>query len=57
MSITVTTDVFCDGCMAWIDGVTGPSVDRPGARARVKQHGWTHTKGKDYCPECSEVRP
>ena len=66
MSTTITTDVFCDGpdCFAWIDGVSGPGVDRPGARARARQYGWVHRKGKDLCPECvsrhalsAEVQP
>jgi hypothetical protein len=64
MSLTITTDVFCDGvvdgegCHAWTEGVTHPtSVQATDARERAKAKGWTRRKrdGRmvDLCPLCS----
>lgn len=55
MSITISTDVFCDGfadCSQWIEGVTGPRSDVKSARKNAKRYGWKHRAGKDYCPAC-----
>lgn len=61
MSLTLTTDVFCDGiqangepCPQWTEGVTGPHSDAKGARASARRAGWT-TGRKDYCPECQKA--
>lgn len=62
MSVTVTTDVFCDGvepsgmlCQQWISGeVVGPRSDATGARKTAKRAGWVRStaNGRDYCPTC-----
>lgn len=60
MSLTVTTDVFCDGdaCVAWIGGVTGNVKEAQAARAEAKSYGWIRRKVAgawvDLCPECAE---
>jgi hypothetical protein len=63
VSVSVQSDVHCDGasvgadtdrCFGWIEGVSGLSVDRPGARAKARSSGWVHQKGKDLCPGCAE---
>ncbi len=58
MSISVTTDVFCNGCneMCWEWGCTEGRQNIPSARRQVKSIGWSYSKGKDYCPECTERR-
>jgi hypothetical protein len=61
MSLTVTTDVFCDypGCIQWEHGVTGVAVRGGDARRKVEQVGWvrrrfvsrsTSTVTVDLCP-------
>lgn len=59
MSITVTTDVFCDVCNDWVEGVSGRDfADKENARKHAKQHGWImmYWDGKliDLCPECQK---
>jgi hypothetical protein len=56
MSITVSTDVFCDGedCSLWIEGVTGPRVNARDARATAKRCGWVIGRGRDLCPACAK---
>lgn len=65
VSITVTTDVFCDGtladgtrCMEWVHGTTGPSPRAVYARSVAKRAGWKRTKGgnqpaRDLCQDCA----
>lgn len=55
MSILVSTDVSCDRCDEWCEGVVGPSVDRPGARKAAQAQGWSHTAGQDLCPTCTAI--
>ena len=60
MSITITTDVFCDICGNWIFGVTGPRASARSARRRVKDNGWIRRRlpnGKmiDVCPHCKTL--
>lgn len=63
MSITVTHDVFCDGCGNWTEGVTNGTATE--VRAVAKARGWErrrtapsrpHRSGPaqliDLCPEC-----
>lgn len=60
MSITISTDVFCDGfedCSQWIEGTTGPRSDAKAARKNAKRYGWKRVRGKDYCPDCQKERP
>lgn len=54
MSITVTTDVLCDGigCSQWIHGVTGPRTDARSARNNARRDGWSVTSRGDLCPDC-----
>lgn len=61
MSLTVTTDVNCDRCIAWVFGISGyTNVQSAIARKSAARAGWTRRKvdGKfvDLCPECSEER-
>ena len=63
MSITITTDVFCDVCeTAWVHGITGLKAGIRCARRRAKERGWNRHRlpisGKmiDVCPECFEER-
>ena len=55
MSLTVTTDVFCD-CGDWTHGTVGSRIDAKAARASAKRAGWICTRrdGKlvDVCPKC-----
>lgn len=56
MSISVTTDVFCDGngCSLWTHGVTnGSRTAAKHARREAKRAGWSITKRGDYCPACA----
>lgn len=57
MSITVSTDVFCDDCSSWEDGATGSKIRAKAARAIVKEMGWKRylVNGKwiDLCPVCA----
>jgi hypothetical protein len=53
MSITVTTDVFCDheDCLQWTFGAVGERVQARAARARARtEEGWTVREGLDICP-------
>lgn len=60
MSVTVTTDIFCEGdnCFAWIHGATGNRVKSTEARNHAKTNGWGRIfvdnkyKWVDLCPEC-----
>jgi hypothetical protein len=56
VSITVSTDVFCDRCPTWIRGVSGrvhsAAID---ARAVAKSYGWRRVDGLDICPACLAV--
>lgn len=63
MSITATTDVFCDICNNWIFGVTGPRSNARGARRHARENGWVRRRlsnGRriDVCPRCKkEIMP
>ena len=52
MSITITTDVFCDRCPMWVHGVTGSGSRSADARRVAKASGWTRRDGRDLCPDC-----
>jgi len=62
MSLTVTTDVFCDLCNSWVHGVSGRDYkDAKNARKCAKIEGWI-TKYKDrklidVCPGCQIKNP
>jgi hypothetical protein len=58
MSITISTDVFCDadGCGQWAHGITGARTNAPGARNNAKRlYGWSITRKGDFCPECARA--
>ena len=56
MSITITTDVFCDICPNWTFGTTGSRPRARVARRNAKRAGWVRQRrdGKlvDICPLC-----
>lgn len=58
MSFTITTDIFCDRCNDWTDGVSTYKIDLTAARALARNRGWTcpqkrSTYQKDLCPMCN----
>lgn len=57
MSITVSTDIFCDkdGCGHWVYGVTGMRSDKNGAQAKARQQGWYCSTRRDLCPACAKA--
>ncbi len=62
MSITVTTDVFCDSktCISWVFGTTAEVVRKKEARRVAKMRGWERIKADgrltDVCPWCRGLR-
>ncbi len=63
MSITVTTDLFCDKCCCWDEdvGVSGVTVIKARlARAKAKDRGWIRRNNggrmEDICPNCHKVK-
>lgn len=60
MSITYSADVFCDKCVNWEHGLTGPwgNVNGKTARTQVQKQGWRRVyvngRGYDLCPRCVE---
>lgn len=58
MSITITTDVFCDGggegsgCVGWVTGTTGPTAQAGKARQNARRSGWQCDSTGDWCPVC-----
>ena len=62
MSITITTDVFCDRCESnWIFGYVGTKVNKNAARESAKREGWSKVWNKqkerweDICPRCEKT--
>jgi hypothetical protein len=61
MSVTYTTDIFCDMCSQWTHGYTSISAKK--AREAAKQKGWkrihvSHLKKYiDVCPACYHKKP
>ncbi len=58
MSVTISTDIFCDYCSCWDSAVTVSGINAiriRQARKKAKQQGWLYKKGKDICPECQEI--
>ncbi len=58
MSITITTDVFCDTCGQWTHGIAIDRPERRYARRIAKDRGWkrkkVHGRMRDVCPACNE---
>ncbi len=62
MSITVSTDVFCDVChVEWVHGGTGCRKRTAEARREARAHGYktTFKDGEliDVCPKCWQKMP
>jgi len=56
MSVTISTDVFCDQCGNWIEGVTGAKPRHKEARRVAKEAGWSYHPShgyQDLCPICA----
>ncbi len=53
MSLTLSTDVFCDQCGDWTPGTVGPRNGGREARTIARSRGWTFSKHKDLCPLCN----
>ena len=63
MSITITTDIFCDWCQISLRTMVSshPNADHAvSARVVAKQHGWGYEEiedeRKDLCPDCKRLR-
>ena len=58
MSITITTDVFCEMCTEWVFGAVGSEADIHAARRNAKKQGWFYIKHNGYmidvCPTCKQ---
>lgn len=60
MSITITTDIFCDICGWWICGATGHKVNVQKARRVARQKGWFRCRSpisgqmSDICDNCAK---
>lgn len=56
MSLSVTTDVWCDRCGNWTTGVSSYKVEAKQARRNVAVIGWERIKVgyefQDVCPTC-----
>lgn len=59
MSLSVTTDVFCDGCNTWVEGTHGRVKAEPAEARRIAKeaHGWWRINGQDLCPKCAKAEP
>lgn len=60
MSITITTDVFCDICGTWTFGDVGPKPKIQEARQVARQKGWLRCRSpisgemSDICDNCAK---
>ena len=58
MSVTISTDVFCDRCGNWTSGTTGSRPQIQEARRIAKGRGWKVGRTEDVCPDCiGELAP
>lgn len=59
MSITITTDVFCDKCNEWVFGATEGHARPKEARERARKAGWKRKRVEgrtfDLCPTCATI--
>jgi hypothetical protein len=62
VSISITTDIHCDDCQLWIEGVTSTRQDTGEARMIAKRAGWSYRARYnghggftrvDLCPQCA----
>ena len=58
MSLMISTDISCDACDTWIEGVLGDAIDYAGAAAKATRQGWSTTGvgGPDLCPDCANAK-
>lgn len=60
MSMTITTDVFCDDCSDWTEGVSAIKIQAKTALAIAKSRGWKRIREGnlvlDLCPACARKR-
>lgn len=54
MSLSVSTDVHCDECGAWVDGAVDTKMAASAARRAARLAGWKRIRGRDICPDCRE---
>ncbi len=59
MSISVTTDIECDGanCPNVVEGIVNSRIDERRARQQAKRKGWVWRRDEDgymvdLCPQC-----
>ncbi len=58
MSITVETDVFCDWCSNWTEGIVAKHERVHQSRAIAREQGWRfrwspkRRQFEDVCPDC-----
>ena len=56
--IVVTTDVFCNGCNEWTDGVAATKKRVRRARGNARKNGWAVRRFEgnlvDLCPQCQK---
>lgn len=57
MSITISTDVFCDRCDNWTEGVSCATHGRTkAARKAARKKGWLCSSIEgDFCPDCKNA--
>ena len=60
MSISITTDVFCDICGSWTFGAVGSKSSPQAARCNARRQGWLRcrspisNKMSDICDVCAK---
>jgi len=58
MSVTISTDIFCDVCSQWNPDVTQTDIAPQVRKARqfAKRRGWKFNGREDFCPDCDPTR-
>jgi hypothetical protein len=58
VSVTITTDVFCDECSHWAHFGTGTKSQTGEALRAARAAGWTVlASGRCTCPKCNGTNP
>lgn len=62
MAVTITTEMFCDGCANWQHVATGRMPQKALAHAKAKAAGWTQKVANNgsvrcLCPMCNGTQP
>lgn len=56
MSLTISTDVFCDLCCRWVHGTASDTKEARRARRNARLSGWAYKRidgrMKDLCKDC-----